>query len=122
MPDNIFEFGGIRMLECAGDGPLLKSERDAVDLISETTSANAAWAVVPVARFDPDFFSLRTRLAGEFLQKFVAYGRHIAILGEIPDEFSQSRALQDFVRECNRGRHIWFVKSREELNERLALR
>jgi len=63
---------------------------------------------------------LRTRLAGEFLQKFVTYGKRIAIVGEIPAEFMQSRALRDFISECNRGRQIWFVESREEFSRRIG--
>ena len=120
MPDRVYECGSVRVFECTLNGPLLRTDRDAVDLIGASASANAEWTIVPVARFHPEFFALRTRLAGEFLQKFVSYGKHIAILGEIPVQFSQSRALTDFVMECNRGRHIWFVGSHEELAERLA--
>lgn len=120
MPDSIYESGDVRMLECAAEGPPLKTERDAVDLISAAASANAGWTAVPVSRLDAEFFSLRTRLAGAFLQKFVTYGKHIAIVGEIPAEFSESRALTDFIKECNRGRQILFVTSREELLEHLA--
>jgi hypothetical protein len=120
MHDSVCKYGAVRVFECAVDGPLLRTDRDAIDLIGATASANAEWAVVPVTRFAPEFFALRTRLAGEFLQKFVTYGKQIAILGEIPAEFSHSRALTDFITECNRGRQIWFVNNREELKERLA--
>jgi hypothetical protein len=122
MPDHIYETGPVRILECAADGPSLKTERDAVDLISAAASANAGWTVVPASRLDAEFFSLRTGLAGAFLQKFVTYGKRIAILGDIPSEFSESRALRDFIRECNRGTQIWFFQSREELLDRLACR
>jgi hypothetical protein len=118
--DSIYEVGGTRIYECAGEGPLFKSDRDAVDLISASASANAAWTVVPAVRFDPEFFALRTCLAGEFLQRFVTYDKRIAIMGELPAELRESRALTDFIRECNRGKQIWFVKSREELLDRLA--
>ncbi len=120
MGDRIYESGEIRMLECAAEGPRLKTERDAVDLVGAAASANAGWTVVPVSRLDAEFFSLRTGLAGAFLQKFVTYGKRIAIQGEIPAEFAESRALRDFIKECNRGSQIWFVNSREELMERLT--
>ena len=120
MRDRVYELGRVRILECAVDGPLLRTGRDAIDLIGASASANAEWTVVPVARFDPEFFTLRTRVAGEFLQKFVTYGKHIAILGAIPSEYSQNHALIDFITECNRGSHNWFVNSREELTERLT--
>ena len=117
--DQVYESGGVRIFECAGDGPLLKSDRDATDLISAAASANADWTVVSVSRLNPEFFSLKTRIAGEFLQKFVTYGKRIAIVGEIPAEYSQSGALRDFIVECNRGQQIWFVNNRDELTGRL---
>ena len=120
MPDSVYESVGVRVFECSVDGPRLRTDRDAVDLIGVTASAAGQVTVVPVPRFDPEFFSLRTRLAGDFLQKFVTYGKRIAILGEIPGEFLQSRALTDFITECNRGPHIWFVKSHKELDDRLS--
>jgi len=66
MPDTVYESGGVRILECAGDGPLLRGDRDAADLISQAASVHADMIVVPVSRFDPGFLSLKTRLAGEF--------------------------------------------------------
>ena len=120
MPDRVYEAGGVRILECEFDGPALKTDRDAVDLIGAAAGAGADWTVVPVSRLDREFFALRTRLAGEFFQKFMTYGKRIAILGDIPEEFSESRALHDFIVECNRGSQIWFVKSREDLKERLT--
>lgn len=120
MDDRVYEFGGVRIFECAADGPLLKSDRDATDLISAAAGANAHWTALPVSRLDPEFFSLKTRIAGEFLQKFVTYGKRLAIVGEIPAGFSQSRALRDFIVECNRGRQIWFVNSGDDLANRLA--
>ena len=102
------------------DGSPLRSDRDAIDVISAAASANPEFTVVPVPRLDPEFFSLRTRVAGEFLQKFITYGKRIAIMGEIPAAFLESRALQDFITECNRGGQIWFVKSRKELAARLG--
>ncbi|HLY42862.1 MAG TPA: hypothetical protein VKR52_16730 [Terracidiphilus sp.] len=50
MPDYVDEIGGIRVFTCASDGAALKSERDAVDLISATASANAEWTLLSIAR------------------------------------------------------------------------
>lgn len=120
MSDRVYESGIYLIFECAADGPLLRTDRDAADVISAARSEGATLAVIPVGRLDADLFSLKTRLAGEFLQKFVTYDVRVVILGEIPPQFLDSRALNDFVRECNRGRDIWFVKSREELTDWLA--
>jgi Domain of unknown function (DUF4180) len=120
MTDSIFDCGNTRILELTAHGTLLRTDRDAVDVISATRSANANLAAIPAERFDPDFFSLKTRLAGEFLQKFVTYGVRVAILGDISAKLSESKALRDFVLECNKGQHIWFVRDRDELCARLG--
>jgi Domain of unknown function (DUF4180) len=120
MSEQVYELAGFRVLECAGEGPALKTERDAVDLIGAMASTKADWALIPGSRLDAEFFSLRTRIAGAFLQKFVTYGKRVAILGTIPKEFEDSRALRDFVKECNRGQQIWFVDNRDELRKRLG--
>ena len=46
--------------------------------------------------------------------------RRVAILGDIGEAVARSAALRDFVRESNRGRHVWFVADRMELERRLA--
>ena len=48
-----------------------------------------------VARLDPAFFELRSHVAA-------------------------SQALDAFVRESNRGRHVWFVSDEAELRTRLG--
>ena len=104
---------------CPSEGKKLRTDRDAVDLIGDARSAGAGMIVIPVERFDEDFFVLRTRVAGEFVQKFVTYGVRLAILGDISKYENDSRAFHNFVYEANWGPDLWFVASREELDERL---
>lgn len=59
-----------------------------------------------------DFFVLRTRLAGEVLQKFINYSMKLAIIGDFSGYTSKS--LADFIRESNRGKDIFFVGTRAE--------
>ena len=66
-----YELHGVRVLECAVEGTRLRSDRDAVDLIGTAVEHRAALIVLPVKRLDDDFFRLRTRIAGEIIQKFV---------------------------------------------------
>jgi hypothetical protein len=67
-----------------------------------------------------DFFRLKTGVAGEIIQKFVTYGLRLAILGDISRYLTESSALWDFVYESNKGTHVWFVASHEELAEKLG--
>jgi len=107
------------VLICSSDGKKLGSDRDAVELIGEALHAGAHIVLIPAERLAEDFFRLRTRIAGEFIQKFVTYGVRLAIVGDISAYLSESSALRDFVCEANRGRHVWFVATREELDQRL---
>ena len=119
MPDKFYELHGVRIFECAAEGAQPRNDRDAADLLSEAWSHRATLIVIPVARLSEDFFRLKTRIAGEILQKFVTYGLRVAIVGDISREVSESEALRDFVYECNRGPHIWFASSLDELATRL---
>jgi hypothetical protein len=42
------------------------------------------------------------------------------VVGDISRHVAASNALRDFVYESNRGRHLWFVDSLDELERRLA--
>jgi hypothetical protein len=120
VPARFYELHGVRILECAGDEPALRTDRDAVDLIGKAFEHRAKLIVIPVECLDDDFFRLRTRIAGELIQKFVQYRRRLAIVGDISRHLAESSALRAFVNESNRGKHIWFVASLEELDRRLA--
>lgn len=91
-----------------------------MDLIADARSHSADMAVVPTTRFSPEFFQLRTRLAGDLLQKFVNYQLRLTILGDLTEEANKSQSLQAFIRESNRGTHLWFLATVEELERRLA--
>jgi hypothetical protein len=114
------EIAGLRVLVCAAEGDPIGADRDAVDLLGEAMSGDANMVAIPVTRLSPAFLDLKTRLAGELLQKFVNYGRRVAIVGDVSAAVARSDALRDFVRESNRGRHIWFVDDLEALKRRLA--
>jgi len=119
MPASAYDLHGTRVFECAAEGAELRTARDVTDLLSETWQHSATLVVIPVSRLGDDFFRLRTGIAGEVLQKFVQYRMRVAILGDVLEYVEASTAFRDFVVESNRGNHIWFVSSREHLDERL---
>lgn len=116
------EIEGIRVLSLPGEGPKLRTARDATDVLSEAFSNDAQLIAVPISRLDDDFFRLRTGVAGEVVSKLVAYGIQAAFIGDISEHVANSDSFRDFVREANRGRQFWFVASIDELRERLASR
>jgi hypothetical protein len=115
-----YELHGMRVLECVPDGSKLQTYQDAVDLVGKSFEERATLIVIPVECLNDDFFQLKTRIAGELIQKFVQYQRRLAIVGDISRRLAESSALRAFVIEANRGKDVWFLASRDELNDRLA--
>src|SRR5271156_6774867 len=119
MPDKSYELHGVRIFECDSEGAQPRNERDAADLINAAWEHHARLIVLPVERLGDDFFQLKTRIAGEIIQKFVNYRLRLAIVGDISRYVAGSSALRYFVYESNRGNQIWFVATIEELGQRL---
>lgn len=101
-------------------GPLIVDGQGVVDIIGATWGRDVDLVVVPVERLAPEFFQLSSGVAGEVLQKFVTYGHHVAIVGDIGAHLAASSALRDFVQESNAGRHVWFVPDQAALDARLS--
>ncbi|MGW5054152.1 GNAT family N-acetyltransferase [Actinokineospora sp. NPDC004072] len=107
------------VFEYAPDAPVLAHPDDVLHVIGSLYGVEVEWVALPVSRLAPEFFDLSTRLAGEMLQKLVNYQLKVAVVGDIAEHVARSSALADFVRESNRGRHVWFVADLAELAARL---
>ena len=114
------ELHGVRVLECGVEGKPPRTAKDATDIISEAWTHKAKLIALRADWLGDDFFRLSTRIAGEVVQKLLDYGLRVAVVGDISQRVAESEALRDWVRECNRGRQVWFVKDMEELAERLG--
>lgn len=110
---------GLVALELASDGPLLGTEADALDILSETYGTEASVIVIPLARLLPDFLQLRTGMAGAFIQKLQNYGCRLVVLGDISAAIAASEALGAFVVETNRIGHHMFAPDRKAMLDRL---
>jgi hypothetical protein len=115
----IHEWQDVRILEYPVKGLPLGNVSSSLEMIGTARSQRAEVVAVPVERLGDEFFQLRNGVAGEVLQKFVTYHLRVAIVGNITLLSTASKALHDFVVECNRGSTVWFVHNLEELNDRL---
>ncbi len=97
----------------------ISSAQDALDLLASLRYNDRCerFALNKEAIAEP-FFDLRTGLAGEVLQKFVNYRCKFAVIGDF--SAYPSTALRDFIRECNRGSHIFFVPGEAAAVEKLS--
>jgi len=120
MVGRFLDLNGIRVYEVPAHGPELRTGHDAVDVMSAASEHRSECIAIPVERLGDDFFELRTRIAGELIQKFAMYGARIAIVGDISRKMAASRSFSALVAESNRGRDLWFVDSLDDLAARLA--
>jgi Domain of unknown function (DUF4180) len=120
MPPKVYELHGLRVLERDANEKQLRNYNEAVELIGKAFEHRASLIVVPAECLDDDFFRLSTRIAGEMIQKVVQYRQRLVIVGDISQHLAESSALRAFVLEANRGKEVWFLATREELDQRLA--
>ena len=112
------QLDGVLIGELVASDEPLNSSQDILDLLGCFYPDHVEALILHEANLAPEFFQLRTKLAGEILQKLVNYRVRVAIVGEF--QKYQSKALADFIYECNNGRQIFFVATREEALARLA--
>ncbi|MDR0652651.1 MAG: DUF4180 domain-containing protein [Synergistaceae bacterium] len=99
--------------------PLITDARSALDFIASVGCENNVTKIaIHKAAVGEDFFRLSTGLAGDVAQKFVNYGFRLAVIGDFSGYTSKS--LRDYMYECNKGRHLYFVKDEGEAIEKLG--
>jgi len=96
---------------------IISCTQDAVDLLGEAGLEECSRIIIHEKNLHTDFFTLSTGLAGDILQKFSNYRFKLAIIGDF-SKF-KSKSLQDFIRESNSGRQVFFVDNQEDAFKRL---
>ena len=114
----IHKISGQRIAELDGNDQIIRSVDDAVDLLGNASHQDAQKVIVFQSQLHPDFFDLRTGIAGEILQKFSNYRMQLAIVGDFGN--ISSKSLRDFIRESNRQRRILFTGTRDEAVQQLS--
>ena len=102
---------GANIAELLSGSDMITSAEEILDLIAEASYNGSNKFVVYKESLHPDFFDLKTKMAGEILQKFSNYRMKLAIVGDFSG--ITSRSLNDFIRESNRIGIITFVDSLE---------
>ena len=92
-----------RVLTLPADGPVIASEADAIDVLGDAFGQEAELVEIPVQRLDPEFFRLRSGLAGAITQKFAQYGVRLTVVGDISRWTAEPGPVADWVREANEG-------------------
>ena len=112
----ITEYKGQTLAEVTGT--FIPTPQEALELLVNCAYQGAEKIIIHADQLMPDFFDLKTGIAGEILQKVSTYQLRLAIVGD----FSQytSKSLQDFIFESNKMGRVSFVASVEEAKTRLC--
>ncbi len=92
---------------------IIATIEDGTDLVGNLYYQGFDKVVLYEKNIIPSFFDLKTRMAGEILQKFSNYKIRLAIVGDF-DKYG-SKSLNDFIFEGNKGSVINFVASIEQV-------
>ncbi|MEY8760697.1 DUF4180 domain-containing protein [Chryseobacterium tongliaoense] len=108
----------INIAEAVSDNLIIQSAQDALDLLGNAYYQGFDRIIIHEKNITPEFFDLKTKLAGDILQKFSNYRVRLAIVGDFSTY--QSKSIRDFIFESNKTRHIIFVDTTEKALEKLS--
>ncbi|GKS13733.1 hypothetical protein YDYSY3_47330 [Paenibacillus chitinolyticus] len=92
---------------------VISSVNDALDLMADIRYNHECDKVLlRKEQLTEDFFELKTKLAGDILQKYINYQLKIAIVGDFSGY--NSKSLNDFIYECNQGNNVFFKGTEAE--------
>ena len=109
---------GTFFAELISDTVEISSEQDALDIMMTAAYQGAAALIVQEKHLIPAFFELKTRIAGDILQKVSTYSFRLAIVGDFSKYTSKS--LNDFMLESNKAGRVLFVPTIQEAKEKLT--
>lgn len=101
----------ILVAELTDDNLIISQVQDVLDLLADIGLNDCNRIIIREKNFHPDFFNLKTGIAGEILQKFSNYSFKLAIIGDFSKYTGKS--IQDFMHESNRGNIVFFMHNIE---------
>jgi hypothetical protein len=113
------EAGGNNIAIVSSNEILIADVQSALDFMATVQyEAGCDRIVINKSLLSESFFDLKTRLAGDILQKFINYRVKVAIIGDF--SVYSSKSLRDFIYECNNGTDIFFLPTEQQAIEKLS--
>ena len=103
---------GIKAAEIISDEIIVKSTESGLQLLGDLYYQGFDRILIYEKNITPDFFDLKTKIAGDILQKFAQYRMGITIIGDF-SKYNSAR-LNEFIYESNKGNNINFVSTLDE--------
>lgn len=97
-----------KVAEIITDKVILRSTEDGLELLGNLYYQGFDKIIIHEKNITPEFFDLRTKIAGEILQKFAQYQMQLIIVGDFSKY--QSKSLNDFIFESNKSKQINFIE------------
>ncbi|MEL1135444.1 DUF4180 domain-containing protein [Desulfitobacterium sp. THU1] len=101
-----------KYLEIISNTTPLRSESDALELVALCGENDTNLLMIHYAALSEDFFELKTKVAGDILQKLMNY--RIKAVAIIPSEIIQKGRFRELALEMNKGQHFRMVNSKDE--------
>ena len=105
--------------EVVSQGIVINNIEDGIDLLGNVYYQGFDKMILYEKNLTPEFFDLKTKMAGEILQKFSNYRMRLIIVGDFTRY--ESKSLKDFIFESNNGRMVNFVGSLEEAIDKFKI-
>ncbi|WBV61086.1 DUF4180 domain-containing protein [Chryseobacterium camelliae] len=112
------QINNTKIAEVISEEIIISSAQDGLDFLGNIYYQDFDKVVLYEKNISPEFFDLKTRIAGDILQKFSNYRVRLAIIGDFSTY--ESKSFKDFVFESNKTGHIHFVEDLEEALEKLS--
>lgn len=102
----------IKIAEITSDSMLIHSPEEGLNLLGNIYYQGFDKMIIHEKNITPDFFDLKSGIAGEILQKFSNYRMPLAIVGDFTQY--ESKSIKDFIHESNQHKQVIFVHSVDE--------
>lgn len=106
------EINDTKIAEIITASIILKTTEDGLDLLGNLYYQGFDKIIIYEKNITPAFFDLKSKIAGDMLQKFSQYRMPLTIIGDF-SKF-ESKSLNDFIYESNNGKQVNFVSSLSE--------
>lgn len=110
--------GNTKTAEVLSEEILISNPEDGLQLMGDLYYQGFDKIILHEKNISPDFFDLKTGIAGEILQKFSNYRVPLVIVGD----FSKygGKSIRDFIFESNNGRQVNFLPDLGTTIEKLS--
>ena len=104
--------------EIKSDNYIWETIEDGKDIMGDIYYQGYEKLIIYEKNIHPDFFDLKTKIAGEILQKFSTYRMKLVIVGDFSKY--KSNSLKDFIFESNKGKSTNFLATLDEVLMKLS--